>query len=235
MYIAGLMKLSLIDYPGKIGCTVFTQGCVFRCRFCHNPELIPTKRFGKEVEETSEKEFFEFLESRKNKLDGVTITGGEPTIHPDLPNFIQKIKEMGFLVKLDTMGINPTIVKNLLDQNLVDCVAMDIKHSPKKYHLATGVKSNIKKIQETIELLKNSKIEYIFRTTCVPGIHKEEDFEELGEMIKGAKIYHIQEYRDEITYDKNLPKESQKHTLDLEKIKQVMETKVQKVEILKNL
>jgi pyruvate formate lyase activating enzyme len=229
------MKLSLIDYPGKIGCTVFTQGCAFRCRFCHNPELIPTKKFPKEVEETSEKEFFEFLESRRGKLDGVTITGGEPTIHPDLPDFIRKIKEMGFLVKLDTMGINPSMVKSLLEEKLIDCVAMDIKHSPEKYHLATGVKSNMKKIQETIELLKNSEIEYIFRTTCVPGIHSEEDFEELGEMVKGAKTYHIQEYRDEITYDKALPEESKNHSLDLEKIKQIMEPKVEKVEILKNL
>lgn len=224
MLLSGLVKTTLIDYPKKIACIVFTQGCNFRCSFCHNPSLIPIKREeNAQTEEVTEESFFEFLNTRKGKLDGVSITGGEPTLQQDLQNFMKKIKDMGFLVKLDSNGSNPQILKEIIEKGLVDYIAMDIKHTREKYPLAMGRKLPIERIEESVELIMNSGIDYEFRTTVVPTIHAEEDFVEIAKWIKGAKNYYLQEYRDVTTLDKTLPQKTQGKTLDLDKIKQTIE------------
>lgn len=198
MDIAGIQKTSLIDYPGKIAAVVFTSGCNFYCHFCHNPELVnPKLKFS----EIPEKEVFDFLKKRKNILDGVVITGGEPTMHSDLPEFIKKIRKLGFLVKLDTNGTNPKTLKALIASKLIDYIAMDIKGSVDKYDKIIGVKVNKKDILESIKIIKNSKIDYEFRTTIVPTLHEKADFTKIGKMINNAKKYYLQQFRPEKTLD----------------------------------
>lgn len=187
--IGGVQKTSLLDYPDKISAIVFTQGCNFRCGYCHNPQLLNSKNdiYAPDV-------FFEFLKRRQGKLDGVVITGGEATLQPDLKLFIQRVKELGFLTKLDTNGTSPAIVKNLMEENLIDYIAMDIKAPIKKYQLITNSKIDTKKIEESINLILNSNIDYEFRTTVLPSQLKIEDFEEIGELINGAKKYYLQKF-----------------------------------------
>lgn len=187
--IDGFQKSSLIDFPQKISCIVFTQGCNFRCGYCHNPEL-----FDKKEPALSVPAFFEFLETRKNKLDGVVITGGEPTLQQDLKLFIEKIKQMDFAVKLDTNGTNPKILEELLKENLLDYVAMDIKAPLKKYKDIVNVNCDIENIKESVQLLLNSNIDYEFRTTVIKSQLAIEDFKNIGEFIKGAKRYYLQEF-----------------------------------------
>ncbi len=153
MVLGGYQKLTLIDYPGKIATTVFTVGCSFRCPFCHNPELVKHGTWNMEQRTTMEKEFFEFLKKSKGKLEGVCITGGEPAIQPDLEEFIKKIKKLGFLVKLDTNGSRPDVLKKLMDKKLLDFVAMDIKSSSKNYIKTTGLKVDIKRIKLSVNLI----------------------------------------------------------------------------------
>ena len=230
MLIAGFQKLTLIDYPGKIATTVFTFGCNFRCPFCHNPELINYK-----VQSTNsggaEKDFFKFLKSRKGKLAGVCITGGEPTIQPDLIDFIKKVKKLGFLVKLDTNGTRPDVLKKLLDMKLLDFVAMDIKNHLGKYNKTTGSKIDKKRIELSVELIRNSKIPYEFRTTVVPGLHKIEDFDEIAQWLSGAESYFLQDYREGKILDPRLKKKTKGKKIDLEKIKKRIEKSFKKVGI----
>ncbi|HAI73904.1 TPA: anaerobic ribonucleoside-triphosphate reductase activating protein, partial [Candidatus Moranbacteria bacterium] len=162
MFIGGYQKLTLIDFPGRLAATVFTVGCNFRCPFCHNPELVSNI---KQIANGLEKDFFEFLKKRKDKIEGVCITGGEPTLQPDLMEFIKKIKTLGFLVKLDTNGARPDVLKKIIEQKLVDYIAMDIKNQPKKYDATTGVKGDIARIKLSVELITRGKIPYEFRTT----------------------------------------------------------------------
>jgi len=190
MKIGGLQKLTLVDYPGKIAATVFLIGCNFRCGFCHNPELIDSSK--KEV--ISEKEFFDFLKERKGLLDGVCITGGEPTIVSDLFNFIKKIKDLGFLVKLDTNGSNPEILKELI--NSLDYIAMDVKTSMKKYNKAVGKEIDLNNINKSIDLIKDSNIDYEFRTTVIPGLVDKNDIIEIGKWLKGVKKIVLQQFRN---------------------------------------
>jgi pyruvate formate lyase activating enzyme len=220
MLLGGLQKLTLIDYPGKVAMTVFTVGCNFRCPFCHNPELV-FPDFGGATGSISEKEFFDFLKIRQEKIDGVCITGGEPTIQKDILEFMKKIKELGFLVKLDTNGSRPDVLKKALDQNLVDFVAMDIKNCLEKYNLTNGTETDLERIKLSVEMIKNSRKEYEFRTTVVPGLHTKEDFDRIGEWLKGSKNYALQEYRNEgkILDEKFGEKIKSKPKLDLEKIK----------------
>ncbi len=197
MLIGGLQKLTLIDYPGKIACTVFTVGCNFRCPFCHNPELVDRDKFDPSGV-IAEENFFKFLESRRGLLDGVCITGGEPTIHSDLPDFIRKIKDFGFAVKLDTNGTNPGVVFSLLRDGLLDYIAMDVKANPgdtDAYAKTVGVSANIDNIKKSIKLIMESGIDYEFRTTVVPGLHGEENLIFLAENIRGAKKYYLQQFR----------------------------------------
>jgi len=216
MRLGGFQKLTLIDYPGKIATTVFTVSCSFRCPFCHNPELVLNSDFPALNE--MEKEFFEFLKKRKGKLEGVCITGGEPTIQMDIIEFIKKIREMGFLVKLDSNGTRPDVLKKIINQKLVDFIAMDIKNSPEKYSQTTGVKADIERIKLSVDLIMNSGIDYEFRTTVVPGIHSEKDFEKIAIWINGAKAYYLQEFRDLKILDPKIKKKIKGNNLNLEKI-----------------
>jgi pyruvate formate lyase activating enzyme len=207
MRIGGHQKLTLIDYPGVIATTIFTVGCSFRCPFCHNPELVLSSQFA--VRGDQEEKFFEFLKKRQGKLEGVCITGGEPTIQPDIIEFIKKIKDLGFLVKLDSNGTRPDVLKKLLDLKLLDFVAMDIKNQLKNYDKTTGVKGDKSRIKLSVDLIMHSGLPYEFRTTVVPGIHTEKDFLEIAKWIQGARAYYLQEYREKIILDPKLKKKPQ--------------------------
>ncbi len=194
MIIYGLQKLSLLDYPEKTACTVFTGGCNFRCPYCHNASLVIGLNT---VEPIDNDEFFAFLNKRKNILDGVCVTGGEPLLQPDIAEFIRKIKQLGYSVKLDTNGSFPDKLQQLVDEKLVDYVAMDIKNSPEKYSLTTGVADlEFSEINRSVEFLLSNAVDYEFRTTVVKELHKKEDFTSVGEWIKGAKQYFIQSFID---------------------------------------
>jgi len=190
--IGGLQKTTLIDYPGKIACTIFVVGCNFRCPFCYSPELVLPEKI-KNQPQISEKELFEFLEKRKGLLEGVVICGGEPTIFQDLPEMIEKIKKMGFDVKLDTNGSNPEMLKELIEKKLLDYVAMDIKGPKEKYSFFSGKDVNISSIEESIQILKEDKVDYEFRTTLAPGLERE-DIIKIAEWIGPAKRYILQEF-----------------------------------------
>jgi pyruvate formate lyase activating enzyme len=210
MIIGGLEKLSLIDYPGKVAAIVFTSGCNFRCQFCYNPLLVRPKRLD-DVKNTAgrlhgideeifpglyrEDDFFLFLENRRGKLDGTVITGGEPTLHDDLPEFIGKIKSLGYEVKLDTNGTNPEMLREILDEKLVDYLAMDLKGPKKKYQEITGVELNFQKIEESVKMIMESGLPYEFRTTVVPGLLDKNDIAEMGEIISGASQWYLQKFK----------------------------------------
>ena len=217
MNIAGYEKLTLIDYPGKLATVVFTSGCSFKCPFCHNPELVLGPQIS--IGESREKEFFEFLKTRQGKLEGVCITGGEPTIQSDIIDFIKKVKDLGYLVKLDSNGTRPDVLRKVFAEKIVDYVAMDIKNSPQNYSKTVGTKADIGRIKLSVKLIMNSQVPYEFRTTVVPGLHGEKDFLEIARWIKGARRYFLQEYREEKILDPNLKKKTKGKTLDLDKIK----------------
>ncbi len=232
MMLGGYQKLTLIDYPGKIAATVFTVGCNFRCPFCHNPELVLVNNSQLTTKSGLEEEFFGFLKKRRGKLEGVCISGGEPTIQLDIFDFVKKIKILGFPVKLDTNGSRPDVLKKLYDAKLLDFVAMDIKNSLKKYKKTCGYnKLDIQRIKLSAELIKNSGLPYEFRTTVVPGLHTEKDFEDIAKWLFGAKTYFLQEYRDIKILDPAIRKKTQGKSLDLEKIKKSIEKSFEKVGI----
>lgn len=195
MQIQGLQRVSLLDYPKHIACTVFTSGCNFRCPFCHNASLVlPEKMIPSSITEES---FFEFLDSRKNKLEAVCISGGEPLLQKDIASFIKKIKELGFLIKLDTNGFIPTQLKELVNQRLIDYVAMDLKNSPAKYASTAGISNfNIDKINESISFLLSKAVPYEFRTTIVEDFHFESDIEAMAQWIQGDSTYYLQQFVD---------------------------------------
>ena len=203
MMIKGLQKLSLIEYPGKISAIVFLGNCNFRCHFCYNTDLV--KNYDK-LPDIPEKNILEFLSTRKGLLDGLAITGGEPTLHKDLPDFIKKVKDLGFLVMLETNGSNPKMLKELIDKKLVDYIAMDIKAPLEKYDEVTGVKVNKKKIQESIDIIHNSGIDYEFRSTVIPKHFKKEDALAIGKWLKGSKRFVLQQFRSDKTLDENYKK-----------------------------
>ena len=192
MNIQGFQKLTLLDYPGKMACTVFTYGCNFRCGFCHNALLVTEEN----SDSISEDEFFSFLKKRQGILDGVCISGGEPTLQKDLYDFIKKVKALGYSVKLDTNGTNPNLLKTLLKENLLDYVAMDIKNSPKKYNLTCGCEVDISVVKESVSLLKGSNINYEFRTTTVREYHSAEDFNAIAQWLRGDSKYFLQHFED---------------------------------------
>ena len=193
MEFYGIEKLSLVDFDQKISCTLFTSACNFRCPFCHNSSLV----ISNDAPSISKEAIYKYLKSRVGILDAVVITGGEPTLHPDLVDEIRKIKELGYLIKLDTNGTNPEMVKLLVNEHLVDFIAMDIKNSQEKYALTTGLKSlDLTKINETIEFLKEDHIPYEFRTTLINEYHTKEDIEKIGIWLKGARSYRLQRFID---------------------------------------
>jgi pyruvate formate lyase activating enzyme len=217
MLLAGFQKLTLIDFPGHIATTVFTIGCSFRCPFCHNPELVLSSR-GYVTSGNVEEEFFDFLELRKGKLEGVCITGGEPTIQPDIIEFMKRIRGAGYAVKLDTNGTRPDVVKKAIDQKLVDYIAMDIKNQPKRYAETAGTEVDLERIKLSADLIMNSRVKYEFRTTVVPGIHTEKDFIGIARWISGARSYWLQRYQEKKILDDNLKLKTKDKYLDLEKI-----------------
>lgn len=196
MLLGGFQKMTLIDYPGKIAATVFTAGCNFRCPFCHNPELVAIDPGDMSLFREQEKKFLDFLEGRKGLLDGVCITGGEPTVQADIVPFMRKLKDMGFLVKLDSNGTRPEILEEIFREGLADYVAMDIKNSAEKYAETAGTAVDMDKIRKSIRLIMESGADYEFRTTVVPGLHEEEDFDGVASLIEGAKRYYLQIFRD---------------------------------------
>ena len=218
MLICGLQKVTLIDFPGRVACTVFLCGCNFRCPWCYSKELVLPQNITLQPK-ISEKHFFDFLKERQDLLSGVVVCGGEPTIQKDLPQFIKKIKKMNFLVKLDTNGSNPRALQGLLKDHLLDYVAMDIKQS-QKYDEATGVKTDLAKIKESVEIIKNSGIDYEFRTTVVPRIHTKKDIIEIAKWLSPARKYYLQNFRPEKTVNPEFEKQrpfSDEDLLDIQK------------------
>lgn len=194
MQIYGFNKTTLLDYPEHVAATVFTGGCNFRCPFCHNGGLVLSPNPEERIEE---EEVLSYLKKRQGILEGVCITGGEPTLQKDLRNFICKVKDMGYLVKLDTNGYRPQVLWNLIQEGLLDYVAMDIKASKENYAVAAGVEGlDISRIEESVGILKGNKVPYEFRTTVVKGIHSIEEFEEIGQFLAGSRAYYLQQYRE---------------------------------------
>jgi pyruvate formate lyase activating enzyme len=194
MKIMGLQKMTLLDFPGKVACTVFFGGCNFRCPYCHNASLVFDAGLPAIM---SESDFFSFLSKRRQILDGVCITGGEPLLQQDLALFILKIKEMGFLVKLDTNGSFPQRLKQLLEMPGVDYVAMDIKNSQKRYQETIGVPGfSTRNVEESIKILQSGAVPYEFRTTLVKEFHREEDILQIGEWLQGSEALYLQTFAD---------------------------------------
>ncbi|MHB8769633.1 MAG: anaerobic ribonucleoside-triphosphate reductase activating protein [Syntrophales bacterium] len=191
MRIGGLQKVTLIDYPGKIGATVFTQGCNFRCPYCHNPELVDAGLYGPVIPEA---EVISFLEKRRGKLDAVTVTGGEPTLHQDLEGFLAALKAMGYLVKVDTNGSNPDLLARLITRGLVDYLAMDIKGPLKKYGAIASVAVDTSRILRSIELITSSGVAHEFRTTIVRSQLTPRDLVSIARMIPKARLYCLQHF-----------------------------------------
>ncbi len=200
MKIGGLQKVSLIDYPGRISAVVFTQGCNFRCPFCHNPELVDPERFADLIPET---EVLSFLEKRKGRLDAVVITGGEPTMQPELIPFILHLKALGYLIKLDTNGALPDPLGEMLDRKLLDYVAMDIKAPLERYGEVTKTKTDHQRIRRSISLIMDSGVDYEFRTTAVKLLLDPVALENIGKLIPGAKRFVLQKFVPTKTLDRD--------------------------------
>ena len=226
MQILGLNKTTLLDYPEHVAATVFNGGCNFRCPFCHNMDLV----LGEVEPALSTEDFFAFLEKRKGILDGVCITGGEPTLQKDLPDFIRGIRDKGYLVKLDTNGYRPKVLEELLRENLLDYVAMDIKSSVENYPRVTGMADlDVTGIQESVSLLKSAGIPYEFRTTVVKGLHRIDEFDEIGRWLQGAEAYFLQAFREnEKVPDKLLSSFSE---AEMREMKQLAERYIERVEL----
>jgi len=194
MVIHGLQKLTLLDYPGHTACTVFTAYCPWRCPFCHNASLV-LRPDSQPV--LPEEEFFAFLEKRRGLLDGVAVTGGEPTVHRDLPAFLRRIRDLGFAVKLDTNGTNPAMLRQILEQGLADYVAMDIKAGRDNYSAATGtLRPGLPAVEESVELLRSSGVDHEFRTTVVKELHSDADFRDIARWLRGEEKYFLQAFKD---------------------------------------
>lgn len=203
--IGGLQKLTLIDFPGRISATVFVIGCNFKCPWCYSSELVLPEKIKKQPK-ISEKEIFNHLKERKRLLEGVVMCGGEPTINKKLPSFIEKIKKLGYLVKLDTNGSNPKMLKKLIKTKLIDYVAMDMKLPKERYPEIFGKRVKIEDIEESIKILKEGKVDYEFRTTVVPTVLNKEDILKIAKWIRGAKRYYLQNFLPEKTIDPEFEK-----------------------------
>lgn len=201
MKFAGFQKLTLLDFPGKTACTAFTAGCNFRCPFCHNSGIAFSDQAYAQIDED---EILEYLISRRGKIDGLCISGGEPLLHDGVLPFIARVKAEGFLVKLDTNGSFYDTLKKIVDGKLCDYIAMDVKNLPEKYAASVGVAANTENIVRSIELLKSGAVEYEFRTTSVKELNSREDFKALAKLLVGAKRFYLQKYR----YSEQVPSDS---------------------------
>ncbi|MBE0069675.1 anaerobic ribonucleoside-triphosphate reductase activating protein [Thermoanaerobacterium thermosaccharolyticum] len=219
------MMVSLADYPGKVASTVFTSGCNFTCPYCHNSQLIDLQKSIK-----SEEEFIDYLKKRKNLIDGVCITGGEPTLWKDLKNFIKTIRDLGFSVKLDTNGSRPNVIEDLLNDNLLDYIAMDVKAPKNKYGLFVKNNEDIERIVKSIDLIKNSGIDYEFRTTVNEKLLSTDDFLSIANMISGCKRYVLQRYKySEGVLNKDLCGKGQCDIEYLIKIKEAIKDEIEEI------
>jgi len=221
MWIGGLQKFSLIDYPGKLSCVLFTRGCNFRCRYCHNPELVLPDKYCPVI---SEDKVMEFLKTRTDYLDGVVISGGEPTIQQDLVSFLGKLKHLGYLVKLDTNGSHPDVLKQVINLKLVNYIAMDVKAPLRQYRDTIAVPFDIEKIEESINILNNSEIKHEFRTTVVRHLCMYHDICKIVDMIGKNQKYSIQKARiDEHILDKELLQQEQYSEDEFHRLKFMLE------------
>ena len=195
MKVTGIQKLTLLDYPGVVACTVFTAGCNFRCPFCHNAMLVLPEQIDDEC--LTDDEVFGFLKKRRGVLDGVAVTGGEPLLHADMPEFLARVKELGYKIKLDTNGSNPELLSEIIKNKLVDRVAMDIKNAPEEYARTIGLESfDIAPVERSKEMLLSGETDYEFRTTVGKGIHTKESLIGAAKWIEGAKEYYLQQFKD---------------------------------------
>lgn len=195
MKVTDIQKLTLLDYPGVVACTVFTAGCNFRCPFCHNAMLVLPEQIDDEC--LTDDEVFGFLKKRRGVLDGVAVTGGEPLLHADMPEFLARVKELGYKIKLDTNGSNPELLSEIIKNKLVDRVAMDIKNAPEEYARTIGLESfDIAPVERSKEMLLSGETDYEFRTTVVKGIHTKESLIGAAKWIEGAKEYYLQQFKD---------------------------------------
>ena len=195
MLISGLQKLTLLDYPGRVACTVFTGGCNFRCPFCHNAALVLPDRIEGDPDGTAT--VLRFLEKRQGILDGVAVTGGEPLLHADMAEFLRQIRSLGFMIKLDTNGSFPDRLRALVEEGLVDRVAMDIKNSPALYARTAGLRAlDIAAVERSKDYLLEGGVEYEFRTTVVRGLHTADSLREAAAWIAGAREYYLQQFKD---------------------------------------
>ncbi len=224
MLIGGVQKMTMLDYPGKVACTIFTYGCNFRCPFCHNATLV--------IDEASlfdENEIFEYINKRKKVLDGVVVTGGEPLLQGDIEDFLLRLRETGLLIKLDTNGSYPEKLQAIIDKGLVDYVAMDVKNCKEKYNLTTGARIDISKIEKSVEILMQDRVDYEFRTTVVRELHEKEDFEKIASWLKGARRIFLQPFKDnENLIGSNLSSYSKD---ELEGFKAILQKTIPQVEI----
>ncbi|MBN2067945.1 MAG: anaerobic ribonucleoside-triphosphate reductase activating protein [Candidatus Diapherotrites archaeon] len=191
----GIQKTTLIDFPGKVACTLFLPKCNFRCPFCYNAQLVLEKDTGISI---TEKEVFDFLDERKGFLDGICITGGEPLMHPSTAEFCKKVKEKGLLVKVDSNGSFPKVLKRLVEESAVDYIAMDIKASRENYAKAAGVNVDLTKIDESIGIIRKSGIEYEFRMTAIPSLHSKDDIVAVGKWLNGSKRFFLQQFNPDV-------------------------------------
>jgi pyruvate formate lyase activating enzyme len=225
MKLGGLQKVTLIDYPGEVAATIFTNGCNFFCPYCHNSQLVKENEYDITVADV-----FDYLIKRKSKLSGVCITGGEPTIQNDLVSFIEKIKDLGYKVKLDTNGSNYEMLKELIDKELIDYVAMDIKTNIEKYP-SMAPKNIISNIKESIILIQSSNIEYEFRTTVVPGLHDKNIMKDISKLLEGSKKYYIQNFKPGNSLDKEFDNKRTFTGNELQEFKSILDKYIDNVEI----
>lgn len=228
MKIAGLQHVTLIDFPGHIACTIFTQGCNFRCPYCHNPELLPNESTSEYIDEDY---FWNFLENRKGKLDGVCITGGEPTLQKDLVEFINKIVKLGFKVKLDSNGTDPITLKTLIAQKLIDYIAMDIKGPKVKYDKISQTQNIYPVISQSIKLIMESGVDYEFRTTVPREMLSIDDLKQISKELKRANLWIIQNYQPFKTEGYKSPKFSAYSTKEIEEVVSYAKKHVKEVQI----
>jgi len=226
--IRGFQKTSLIDYPGKISSIIFLPKCNMGCPYCQNPDLVVNY---KDLPKIREDEIIRYLKSKKEWIDAIVITGGEPTLHKELSSFLRRIKETSLLVKLDTNGTNPEMIKDLINKKLVDYIAMDIKAPLDKYEDVAKTKVNKENIQKSIDIIRNSGINYEFRLTCAPSLISEEDIIKIGEWLKGSKRFYLQQFRNKATLDKSFEKEKPYSKGELDKFKEILEEYIEYVEV----
>lgn len=230
MYFASLQPCTLQDYPGHVAAMVYTMGCNFRCGYCHNPELVVPHGAVTKEEMLSQEVLLGFLAARRGLLDGVVICGGEPTIHRQLPEFIKKVKNMGFLVKLDTNGSNPDMLHELLTKQVLDYVAMDIKAPLDAYDFCTPQYME-SRLRRSIALLKTSGISYEFRSTVLPKIHTAESIKRMGEAIAGAEIWYLQRFSPTHTLDSALSNEVSFSAMEMQQLADSVQGYVQNVQL----